>query len=98
MQTKENAMKHNPNSVRSMFADYPDLLSIASMQSALGIGRTKAYQLINDGTIKHMRIGKSIKIPKLVIIDFITRNCYNYVRSNGQFVLSQKGVEYYGDR
>ena len=67
----------------NLFNNYPDLLTIADMQNALGIGRTKAYKLINGGEIKHLRIGKSIKVPKQYLIDFITQNCYNYLANKG---------------
>ena len=60
-----------------MFSLYPDLLSTEELQKALGIGRTSAYRLINNGAIKHLRIGKNIKIPKQFLIDFVTNSCYN---------------------
>jgi len=30
---------------------------------ALGLGRSKTYQLIADGTLPSVRIGKSIRVP-----------------------------------
>lgn len=71
-----------------MFNEYPDLLTIEAMQEALGIGRTMAYRLINGGKIQHMRIGKTIKIPKQFLIDYVHTECYNGM-SNGLSV-SQK--------
>ena len=59
-----------------MFETYSDLLTIDDMQKALGIGRTMAYRLINDGTIKHLRIGSLIRIPKRFLIDFCEGSCY----------------------
>ena len=66
----------NPSNV-DFFANYPDLLTTDDLQKALGIGRTMAYRLINKGEIKHLRIGKNIRIPKRHIVDFIGRSCYN---------------------
>ena len=60
-----------------MLEEYPDLLEIKDVQKALNIGRTMTYRLINNGSIKHMRIGKSIKVPKQYLIDFISNSCYN---------------------
>lgn len=85
-----NTILHKNNAV---FNNYPDLLTIEQMQKAMGIGRTTAYQLIADGKIRHMRIGKSIKIPKLFIIDFISQSCYSDYISNGQLVLSREGAK-----
>jgi len=63
-----------------MFESYKDLLNMTDLQSALGIGRSMAYQLVNNGKIKHLRIGKSIKIPKCYLIEFVANSidlCYN---------------------
>ena len=60
-----------------MFERFPDLLSIGDMQDALGIDRSLAYGLVNSGDIKHIRIGKLIKIPKIFLIDFVAEECYN---------------------
>jgi len=60
-----------------LFKEYPDLLSVSEMQSALRIGRTTAYRLINNGVISHMKIGRKIKIPKAALVDYITKSCYN---------------------
>ena len=59
-----------------MFKDYNDILTINDLQDALGIGRTMAYSLMNDESIKHLRIGKTIKIPKPYLIDYILNSCY----------------------
>ena len=60
-----------------LFAGFPDLLTVEDLQAALGIGRSMAYRLINDGSIGHMRVGRSIKIPKKFVVDFIDKMCYN---------------------
>ena len=59
-----------------MFDSFPDVLTIEDIQAALSIGRTTAYRLISSGAIKHWKIGKSIKIPKVFLIDYITDSCY----------------------
>jgi len=59
-----------------MFDKYNDLLNMADLQAALGIGRSTAYRLIKDGKIKHLRIGKVIKIPRKYLVDFVENLCY----------------------
>lgn len=59
-----------------MFDNLPDILTIEDLQKALGVGRSTAYRLART-SIKHWRIGKTIKIPKLFLIDYITNSCYN---------------------
>ena len=59
-----------------MFEKYSDLLSIPDLQSALKISRPTAYHLIKTGQIPHLRIGRKIKIPKALLVDYITNPCY----------------------
>lgn len=65
------------NYTASMFARYPDVMSIQDIQEALSVGRSTAYRLIDSGLIKHWRIGKSIKIPKTYLLDYIADSCYS---------------------
>jgi len=60
-----------------MFLEFSDVLTIEDMQNALGVGRSTAYRLIKSGKVKHLRIGKHIKIPKRYLIDYIIAECYN---------------------
>lgn len=71
----------------SMFTDYPDVLTISQLQKALNIGKSTAYRLINSNTIKHLRIGKSIKIPKPYLVEYLSQPRYNDT-SNEQSSLS----------
>jgi excisionase family DNA binding protein len=57
--------------------NYPDVLSVNDVQSVLQIGRTMVYKLINNGAIKHLRIGKTIKVPKCFLVDYIISSCYH---------------------
>lgn len=59
-----------------MFDNFKDLLTITDIQNALGIGRSTAYRLIKDGRIRHLRIGKTIKVPKRYLVDFVQDSCY----------------------
>ena len=72
----------------SIFADFPDVLTISQMQKALAIGKSTAYKLINSNAIKHIRIGKSIKIPKIYLVEYISQVRYT-TTSNEQSCLSQ---------
>ena len=60
-----------------MFSKYPELMNVEDVQKALGIGRSMAYRLINDGRIRHIRIGKVIKVPKRCLVEFVKDSCYN---------------------
>ncbi|NLA64227.1 MAG: helix-turn-helix domain-containing protein [Bacteroidales bacterium] len=54
-----------------MFPEYPDIVNIAQLQSMLGISRHLAYDLINGGYIKGLKIGNSFRIPKVNVIEYV---------------------------
>lgn len=57
-----------------MFENYDDVVDVNDLCKMLKIGKNKAYELLNAGNIKSIRIGKSYKIPKRYVIDFIQLN------------------------
>lgn len=54
-----------------MFPEYPDIVNIAQLQSMLGISRHLAYDLINDGYIRGLKIGNAFRIPKVNVIEYV---------------------------
>lgn len=54
-----------------MFDNYDDILSVEQMMEVLAIGRNKAYELLQSEQIKSFRIGKSYRIPKLCIREYV---------------------------
>ena len=62
-----------------MFNEYHDVLTVEQLAEALGIGKNKAYELINNHVIGYKRIGRKILIPKCCLIDFIQSSRYNII-------------------
>lgn len=55
-----------------IFANYPDVVNVEQMCSMLGgIGKKTAYDLLRNGDIHHIKLGKSFKIPKICIIKYL---------------------------
>lgn len=55
-----------------LFSEYPDVVTVKQMCTMLGgISMKTAYQLLETGTIRYLKIGKSFKIPKIFIIDYL---------------------------
>ena len=46
-----------------MLEPYGALMSVADVQEVLGVGKNRVYEMLNDGTISSIRIGKNWKIP-----------------------------------
>ena len=53
-----------------MFADYPDIVNVAQIQSMLKISRHLAYALIGDGSSPGMKIGNADRRPKSNVIRY----------------------------
>ena len=54
-----------------MFKEYPDCVDSVQLAQMLGIKRTKTYELLKEGTIKSIKIGKDYKISKYNIIAYL---------------------------
>lgn len=59
---------------RIVFENYPDIVSVSQLQEMLGIGKNKAYELINTHQIDSIKIGRIHKIPKANVINFLNKN------------------------
>ena len=57
---------------RAMFDNYPDVVDVPTLRKMLGgISKKLAYRLLADGEIQSIRIGRSYKIPKICVIEFL---------------------------
>ena len=56
---------------RVLFRDYPDVVSVEQMAEMLDISTKTGYRLLKNNCIDHFKIGKTYKIPKLHILEYI---------------------------
>ena len=56
---------------KSLFADYPDIVSVEDLMEMLKIGKVLAYRIIDEKKIKAIKIGREYKITKESIIKLI---------------------------
>jgi excisionase family DNA binding protein len=55
-----------------IFREYPDVVDVEQMCEMLGGISTKtAYRLLRQNQIKHFKIGRTYKIPKLHIFEYL---------------------------
>lgn len=54
-----------------MFKEYPDILTIPQVAQALGIGRKAAYDLVNNKILGALRVGRTIKVPKFSLEEYV---------------------------
>ena len=61
------------HSKHEMFAEYPDVVDVEQLRKMLGgISRKLAYRLLTSGELRCVRIGRSYRIPKLCVIEYLT--------------------------
>lgn len=57
-----------------LFTEYPDIVTVRQIQGMLGISRHAVYDLLEDGSIRGIKVGNAYKIPKINVIRFAL-NC-----------------------
>lgn len=59
---------------QGMYDGYPDVVEINDLRKMLGgISRKLAYRLLANQEIKSVRIGRTYKIPKVFVIEYLMR-------------------------
>lgn len=59
-----------------MFDHSDDILTVSDVMELLYVGKNTVYRLLHDGELKAFRIGKTWKIPKSSLEEFILqKNC-----------------------
>lgn len=54
-----------------VFKEYPDVVSVSQMSQMLGISEKSAYRLLKENCIEHFKVGRTYKIPKLHIFNYL---------------------------
>jgi DNA binding domain, excisionase family len=60
-----------------MLKEFDDAMTVRDLARALNIGVNAAYKLINSGEIGCKRVGRTIRVPKVCVIDFLKSARYN---------------------
>lgn len=60
------------NYANELFREYNDVVTIEDIMKMLHLGRTTVYEMLKDGTIRSVRIGKKYIVPKQSIIKLIS--------------------------
>lgn len=56
---------------KMMFPNYPDIVTVKQLREMLGVSRYLAYKLIDNGELQAVKIGTSLKIPKISVINYV---------------------------
>lgn len=69
MQKGDSAMPDKAPSCKE--GELPLVLTVAEAGEALRIGRTAAYEIVRCGKLRSVRVGKTIRVPRDAIFDFL---------------------------
>ena len=58
-----------------MTDDFGEILTVTDVMELLYIGRNTVYQLLNSGELKGFRIGRTWKIPRDCLSNYILAKC-----------------------
>lgn len=65
-------MLKNNEAYKLIFREYPDVVNVEQMCEMLGGISTKTgYRLLRKNKIRHFKIGRAYKIPKLHIFEYL---------------------------
>ena len=57
---------------QSMFENYPDVVEVDDLRKMLGgISKKLADRLLSDQEIRSVRVGRTYKIPKICVIEYL---------------------------
>ncbi len=59
------------NTNKSIFENYPDVVTVEQLASMLGISTKTAYKLVKEKRIKSVCIGRIYKIPKIYVLEYL---------------------------
>ncbi|MEI3895175.1 MULTISPECIES: helix-turn-helix domain-containing protein [unclassified Bacillus (in: firmicutes)] len=55
----------------AVFENYDDVVNVEDLMEMLNIGRNKAYELLQSGKVRSFKVGKSYRIPKVYIQQYV---------------------------
>jgi excisionase family DNA binding protein len=66
-------MMTSDEAYQNIFREYPDVVNVKQLCKMLGgIGERTAYRLLHSGNINFITIGRSYRIPKVSVIDYLS--------------------------
>ena len=70
---KRQTSKPNPipNNLRGLSASKPQLLTVDQAAERLGVSSRTVRRMINDGRLKHVQIGRAVRVSEAVLAAFI---------------------------
>ena len=62
---------HNTNAHLVCFQEVPEVLTVLQLSHILNINEKAAYQLVRENQISHFKIGRTYRIPKMAVLNYL---------------------------
>lgn len=53
------------------FKEFPDILTVPQLSRMLNINEKAAYQLVRQKQINHFKVGRTYRIPKMAVLNYL---------------------------
>ena len=63
--------KNRTENFHTSTESFPITLRVEDLMPILNVGRNTAYQLVRSGEIRSIKIGRQIRIPRQVLLDYL---------------------------
>ena len=64
-------VKQRMNTTVQFSENLPMTFRVEDLMPILGIGRNTAYRLVRSGEIRSIKVGRQIRIPRQVLLDYL---------------------------
>lgn len=61
------------NNIKGILNNYPDVLTVEEVGKVLTICNKTTYKLIKEGNIKSLKIGRTYRVPKVYLVEYILK-------------------------
>jgi excisionase family DNA binding protein len=56
---------------KRLLQEFPDVLDVNHVSEIIGVSTKMIYRLLNEGKIKSLKVGRSFKIPKHYLLQYL---------------------------
>jgi len=71
MNTERASKISQGKAYRIMLRDYPDVMNIEQVSQILGVSTKASYKLIRDGKLCCFKVGRTYRIPKVHLLEYL---------------------------
>lgn len=69
--------QHTEDVYKTMFAEYPDIVSAEQICEMLGLGYKTVCRFVREGKIPRMPDGRKIRVAKIEVINYVLQRAQN---------------------